>query len=266
VADGNYDLLAATSDRIAVRRAIAIAGADLAVTTPVDVAQEGAALADVAFSAANATAGEQLLASVLVETASSARMPLYAGSSATAKVAPESVLQATDSQTVSVQALSTQPPASTTGRALRRSFRVGDNASYTLPSPIAAVHWTLDSGRPAVSWTSRPDLDNMFAFTDGNSTDAQHSASNGIDLSVSFLTATGITQATIDTDITGLKPEWKVDLAHQYTRELDFQRVDSGNISTIWQTDTVNGTPATVATGAASRTSHAPSGAIAAPR
>jgi hypothetical protein len=43
-------------------------------------------------------------------------------------------------------------------------------------------------------------------------------------------------------DVPGYKPQWLVDLASEYTRELDFQRVVNREISTVWETETVNRT------------------------
>jgi hypothetical protein len=242
VDDGAYDLLAMTADRIAVQRKVAVNG-DLVVSPTVDVTQQGMALANVAFSAANAAAGEALRASVRLGTADSAQAEIYGGPIATAKVAPEAVLAATDSQTVSLQA--TKVTASTTtGRAMRRPFRVGGDLSYTLPAPISAPQWAVESSQLVVTWTSRPDADYLIAFASGTSADGQLFTSNSLDLSAAFLAATKLTRATFATDVPGYKPAWLVDLTHAYTRELDFQNVTSGVITTIWETEDLDATTA----------------------
>lgn len=238
VPDGSYDLLAITADRMAVQRKVAIS-AD-AVLPAVDVAATGTALAGVAFSAANAVTGEDLRASVLVGTADSAQAELYFGPSASAKVAPEALLTATDSQTVSLQAMS-----GTSGRALRRPFRVGGDTAYTLPAPLTGIQWAAGTGKLAVSWMTRPPQDDAIAFATGTSPNGTDSATASVDLSVAFLAATGIATANLVNDAPGYKPEWNIDLANQYTREIDFQSVTDGLIATNWDTETVNPSPGT---------------------
>lgn len=235
VDDGAYDLLAMTGDGIAAQRKVAVNG-DLVVPQTVDVAQQGMAFANVAFTAANAAAGETLRASVLLGTADSAQAEIYAGPIATAKVAPEAVLTATDNQTVSLQA-TTITASATTGRAVRRPFRVGGDLSYTLPSPISGPQWAVENDQLVVSWTSRPDTDYLSAFASGTSADGKLFTSNSLDLSAAFLAATKLTRATFAADVPGYKPAWLVDLTHAYTRELDFQNVTSGVITTIWETE-----------------------------
>jgi len=235
VDDGAYDLLALTDDRIEVRRQVAI-NADQ-VLAGVDVVQQGMPLAQVAFSAANAAAGETLRASVLLGTADSAQAEIYEGPLAAVKVAPEAVLAATDRQTVSLRA-TTVAAGTTMGRAVRRPFRVGGDAAYTLPSPLSGVQWAVESNQLVVSWTSRPDSDYLIASASGSSADGKVFTSNVLDLSAAFLAATKIKRATFASDVPGYKPEWLVDLTHEYDRELDFKNVTSGVITTIWTSET----------------------------
>jgi hypothetical protein len=234
VDDGAYDLLALTDDRIEVRRQVAI-NADQ-VLAGVDVVQQGMPLAQVAFSAANAAAGETLRASVLLGTADSAQAEVYAGPIAAAKVAPEAALVAADRQTVSLQA-TTVAAGTVTGRAVRRPFRVGGDAAYTLPSPLSGVQWAVESNQLVVSWTSRPDNDYLVAFASGTSADGRLFTSNELDLSAAFLAATKIKRATFAADVPGYKPAWLVDLTREHSRELDFQNVTSGVTTTIWTTE-----------------------------
>lgn len=238
VPDGTYDLFAWSSDQITVRRSIAV-NADLGVTPPVDVDQQGMPLAAVAFSAANAASAVQLRASVLLGAKTAVQLELYNGPIATAKVAPEAVLVSTDDQTVSLQATN-----GTAGRALRRPFRVGGDTTYTLPSPLGAVQWNVENGQLAVSWATTPALHDLFAPSLGLSADHTYSAAYTLAMSSGFVAATQIKSATFDTGLPGYKPEWKIDLGGQYHRELDFQRVESGQIMTIWDGAVVNTTPA----------------------
>jgi hypothetical protein len=141
---------------------------------------------------------------------------------------------------VSLQAMS-----GTSGRALRRPFRVGGDTAYTLPAPLTGIQWAAGTGKLAVSWTTRPPQDDAIAFATGTSPNGTDSATASVDLSVAFLAATGIATASLVNDAPGYKPEWNIDLANQYTREIDFQSVTGGLISTNWDTETVNASPGT---------------------
>jgi len=239
VDDGAYDLLAVTDVRIGVRRKIPVT-ADLTISPAVDL-QQGMPLADVAFSAANATAGETLEASVLVGTADSAQAEVYVGPSTTAKVAPEAALTATDNQTVSLRALTATTNA-VTGRSVRRPFRVGGDTVYKLPAPLSGVQWAVENHQLGVSWTSRPDTAYLVASASVMSGEGPGAVlpRNSLDLSAAFLAATGITRATFATDIPGEKPAWLVDLTGAYTRELEFQNVTGGVTTSIWVDETLN--------------------------
>jgi len=237
---GAYDLLALTGDRIAVQRQVAVTG-DLVISPTVDVDSQGTALTGVALSAANAAAGETLQAKVELATADSAPAEVYVGPSATAKVAPEAVLIATDRQTVSLQALRTTP-ADTIGRSVRRPFRVGGDTVYTLPPPLSGEQWTVENNQLVVSWTSRPDADDLIATASGSGSGTLL-ASSSLDLSAAFLAATQITRATLATDIPGYEPGWQVDRTRMYTRELEFQNVTGGVTTSIWHTEAVTAAP-----------------------
>ncbi|HEX4419430.1 MAG TPA: hypothetical protein VH165_16070 [Kofleriaceae bacterium] len=267
VADGTYDLLALTADGIEARRNITV-NADLAVTPEVDVAKHGTPLTAVAFTAGNAMAGEQLAASVLLNTTATFSADLYEGPAATAVVAPESVLVADDNQTVSVQATVTstvpvtaasataqtpmQAPMQTVihevGRSQRQSFRVGGNATYTLPPPIGPIQWSMSSGPLVVTWTDRPATSAVFATSLGLSVDGAHSAANTLELSEKFLAATAITHVMYSVDLPGYKPEWKIDFTKRYSREIDFQSSTDGLVgSSNWDSQRL--VPGTAAAG-----------------
>jgi hypothetical protein len=224
VLSGTHDLLAMTTDRIALRHAVAITGATT-VTPPIDVVQEGALFADVTFTATNAAPAETLAASVHLDRPITP-LGVYRGPIAPAKVAPDSVLVATDAQTVSIQATD-----GAAFRALRRPFRVGGNTMYTLPAPVTGAQWEIARGNLAASWSSIPEFD-VFTVDASGASDATKFQNHYLSLSPRFVAATGLTRASIDTDIPGYKPEWKVNFARPYYRRMSLQRVVSGEILT----------------------------------
>jgi hypothetical protein len=223
---GTYDLLARAGDRIVLRRGIAITG-DLAVTPALDVAVDGKDLAAVTLTATNAAAGETLTASVQLDKPRPlAPLAIYDGPLAAAKVAPEAALVATDVQSVAVQA-----GAGGAARSLRRPFRVGGDAAFTLPAGIDGARWEVAGGELSVSWSSVPAFDQLQISASGASA-AMKSQRHELELSPRFVEQTGAKRATLDTDIPGYKAEWKVDLGRQHVRALRAQRTAGGELAT----------------------------------
>jgi hypothetical protein len=228
---GTHDLMASTADRIVLRRAIPVMG-PVAITPPIDVIQEGTALADAAFTATNATPTETLAASVHLHQPTNP-FNIYSGPIATAKVVPDSLLAATDVQSVSIQATD-----GAAFRALRRPFRVGGDPAYTLPAPLA-VQWQIAGGALAASWSALPEADDI-------SVSAAGTAAPGVRpnyfmlLSSRFVAATGTTRATLDNDIPGFKPEWRIDFTREYFRQMLVQRTAGGVVSTSSSSETLN--------------------------
>jgi hypothetical protein len=224
VPDGTHDLLARSTDRIAVRHAITIAG-DTALATPIDLLQEGAPFVDVAFTATNATPAETLVASVhLSKPLPQSPLNVYLGPIAPAKVAPDSVLVPTDAQTVSLQAT-----AGTETRSLRRPFRVGGNTAYTLPAPVGA-RWAASYANLQVTWDALPVFD-VFSMS-ASSIGLGNSWSHSLALSPRFMAAAELTSASIDTSIDGFASAWQIPFDKGYSRRLFVQGTVNGELST----------------------------------
>ncbi len=234
--NGSYDLVAASADRVSVRRAVKVEG-DLAVTPDVDVGQ-GMLMVDVAFTASNAAPGETLSVGVglLTQTNPDLPAPLYLGPIATAKAAPDAALLATDVQSVSLRAQSGNAT-----RALRRPFRVGGDTAFALPPAVGDLAWAVESGKLSASWSTLPEADNLGALAFGLPASGR-AADLQLSVSGKFLAATGITQIALDTDIPGFKPEWKVDFTQRYQRVLSAQKgTELGTLTTSEVGEIVNG-------------------------
>jgi hypothetical protein len=219
VPTGSLDLIATSADAIAVRRDIPVNG-DVAVTPDVDLAQEGTALANVAFSAPDATPDETTRVSVGLFTQTTKSFParVFLGPLDAAKVAPDEALLASDTQSVSVRA-----STATTLRALRRPFRVGGNTVYTLPPPLGRVTWNIVDGEISLHWTTLPRFTVFSEFIGGSALFPLTPPSYLTDLSPRFIAATRIHQFKIDTAIPGFQPEWRVDFTDFYSRDLSVQ-------------------------------------------
>ena len=239
VLSGTLDLIAVTADRIALRRGIVVAG-NVEVTPPIDVLQEGASLASVAFTVPNAEPAEVLITEVYLPTLSPAYpLYIYTGPIATAKVASDAALVASDVQSVRISAT-----AGNGDRTLARPFRVGGNTAFTFPAPLGNVQWDHANGDIAVTWSSVPEFDTLLVHVIGVSPDSV--TNHGLELSRRFLAATGLTQMALDTDIPGYKLEWRIDFAGQYYRRLQATRETSGERTTSSVTESINVEAATV--------------------
>lgn len=224
-ASGTHDLLATTADGFALRRAVNIT-ADLVLTPPIDVVQEGAVLATVPFRIANPLPAETSRAVVFLETSAS-ELPatLYAGPINAVKVAPDAALQDLDRQSVSLRA-----QRGTSTRALRRAFHSGADTTYTLPPAFGDPQWAISGARAEVSWTLLPAVGNLSESVSGSGPGGTTAASYQLDMTDAFVAATAPTRAVIDTDIPGYLPAWRVDLTASYVRQLVVQRIMDGEV------------------------------------
>jgi hypothetical protein len=234
VRGGIYDLMAITTDQIALRPGLPVTS-PTALSPPIDVVQEGTLLADVAFTVTNAAPSETVVASVQLDKPSPATpLSVYRGPIGTAKVVPDSLATAADSQSASMQAT-----VGSSLRALRRPFRVGGDTVYTLPDALAGVQWEVATGALAVSWSSVPPFTAFSLSASGSS--GTRSQRHDLDLSPRFFEATGATRASLDSNIPGYKPEWRVDFSRSYSRQLFVQRVAEGVIATSWASEQITG-------------------------
>ncbi len=230
---GTYDLMAVTATDIAFRRALDV-HADLVVTPAIDMTHEGAALVATAFSVTNAVPGESIVAYVNLDNATLFDAQIYRGPLATALVAPDSQLVATDKQSASMQAT-----VGVQSRALRQPFHAGDNAAYTLP-PQSDLALAVQSGQLVASWTTLlPDFDTFSVYASGYT----NTTSTFLDLEMTpaFATATHATQLVLDTDIPGYKTAQGIDYSGPYVRSTYVQKVANNVVTTTWSDENLNG-------------------------
>jgi hypothetical protein len=227
---GSYDLVARTDTQIVVRRGITITSDDVALTPAVDLAQEGTAFAMVAFSAANAAADEAVSALAYVTNPTltlSADLP--EGPITAVKVAPASVLEPSDTQSVQIRA-----SRGSMTRSLLRPFPSGGDTLYTLPPAIGDLQWKVEGGQLSASWTSLPDLDQLTMFTFGAAGGTAGQSFYELTASAQFLATTAVEQLGFDTGIPGFKAEWRIDFAGGYQRYLEARRNQSGVVAVTW--------------------------------
>jgi hypothetical protein len=237
--DGTYDLVATTADSVAIRRNVAVVG-DQVLAQAIDIAQEALPLAPVALGVANAEAGETVSARVSVRPATNTvSATVFSGAPANARVIVPTSLIASDRQRASITA-----KAGNFSRTLSRSVTVGGDTSFTLPPRLATPQWSTETGELQLRLPGVPPGDSFFVEAFASTADGATFIFHDFSASQRFATESGITQVTLDTNVPGFKPEWKIDLAAEYTRELlAFGSAAGDSFQTQFE-ETVNATTA----------------------
>lgn len=214
VANGPQQLVAIAGDRI-LRRDLTVTG--VTATEAVDVANAGTALVAAPLRAPNVAPDETLGTSINLVTPNQTFARIYRGDPATAKLVPSSVLAAGDHQRVRISAFGT----GTASRAVfRGNHREGDSADYVLPDPLGPVQFAVTDNTLTTTWSTLPEHDELSATLTAFSPDGATFWFYFIDTTAQFADTTGATSVTFARDLPGFKPEWVVDLAQEYTRDL----------------------------------------------
>jgi hypothetical protein len=215
---GTADLLGVTADRILIKRDLAVSGTlDLGT---LDAAQTGVALVPAALSASNAATGETVEAEIRVSTPRTALA--WSGAPADSKIAPPTFLTGDLRQSVAMTASKGDAT-----RMVRREFRAGEPTALALPEALGAVQLEAAGGKLAATWSALPEHDKVVLSVTGSQA-AGNIREHAIELSRSFLAATGATSATVDTDLPGYQAAWKLDLTREHQRELQVVRERDG--------------------------------------
>ena len=233
---GTFDLVATSTDHIAVRRAVAISG-DTMLVPAIDVAA-GSQLVAAAPVVRNMLAGETVHTSVYLATKTTFAN-IYSGAAADLKIAPDDVMFVSDDQTVNVAA-----DTATGFRALdREQFRPGDSTAFTLPEAIGPTQFPVTNNQLAATWSTLPDHDSLDAWVYWESSDFSKFSYHDIEISAAFVTATGVTSAPFDVAIPGYKPEWKLDVTQEYNVGLSALRKTGKDIVISGEQRDVNAPP-----------------------
>jgi hypothetical protein len=236
---GSYDVVSTTTDKIAVRRNVAVSGTT-ALTPAIDIDAQGAAFVPTPLTS-DATAAESVRASVLFFTSSTFVFG-YRGDPAGAILMPDSVLVPADHHNVTIRASTTTGTVTST-RSLRRNFRSGASTAFALPPALGAVQFAVANGALATTWsTLPPNRDAMDITVDSFSDDGTKSWFHDLEVSNQF--AATETTATLDLDIPGFKPEWRIDLAQQpYDRSVSAFHIADPDLASSSVSESVNTPP-----------------------
>lgn len=230
-ARGKFDLVMRAGTGIAIRRDIEItADKDLGAIDLAPASLEE--LVPMTFNVSNAQQGELINASTLLDTGSTIAtlQDAMSGSGGfMTKLAPESVLRATDRQTATLMAtvLGTTAGAQNRYRMLQRDVRVGAAAAATLPEPLGPVTFAVAGEQLTATWTALPEHDEVALRWHGIT--MAGTKDHVVSLSRSYLESTDATSAALELrDIPGFKAEWRHASGSQQTHELTAIRSREG--------------------------------------
>jgi hypothetical protein len=230
---GTRDVFAYDADRIVSRRNVNVAGAT--AIEPLDLTQ-GVALVTTPLVATNATTSETVSSSINVTSTNTSFFTLFRGAAAITKLTPAGFLIGNDRQSATVTAR-----LGVSSRALRRSpFRVGDPTDFVLPAALGSVSYEQAGTSVKATWTTLPAHDFVEITLDAFSEDFTTYFFHDVEISPAYIAATGATSMTIDTDIPGYKPAWRIDYTKEYFRALLAVDFRSGEIATSTRSETVN--------------------------
>lgn len=233
---GTFDLVAQSLEGnalIAIRRDVVISGPT--VVPAIDLSVEGVPLAELPLTVSNLLPTDDPSAGFAVQTRSTSYGAMRSQLNAI-QVVPSALLAASDTQQLVVEARDQQQAFGPT-RAISREVVPGVSTVFALPAvlepQIAVVERDL-----VASWTTLPELDTL---------ELQGVFSNTVFVGLrvlitrGYLDATGVTSATLHSDVPGYLPAWKIDYAGEHSWQLETRTAGPNQI--ISQTSALVNSP-----------------------
>jgi hypothetical protein len=204
IPDGTYDLIARTPDGwVVIRRNLVVAG-NTRVTPDIDVAAEGTVPILV-----NPTVNSSVIADVIVSyllTTPAASLSAITPHGEGVYVLPDSALRAGDAQSIKVDALSTTETVASEW-VISRRYTAGTSMVFN-PPEMTIQHATI-GGQLVLTWMPVRSFDEVQLVIEQPENSAGVSVEHTVDLSASYVAATGIAGAAFDTDLPGYDPAWR---------------------------------------------------------
>ncbi len=216
VKPGLNDLIATGPDRVLIQRNLSFSG-DTVLPAPIDASQ-GIPMVPLPLTVTNSFPGETLNANTYLLTGHVLQGTIHRGPPPT-RMLPTAALTIRDRQDLSVRS-TLNDPFLFRMRSVRGPIRSGDAPVVTLPDPFANLTMSFDgNGDLMASWTSAQPQSflTLYAY-DWEGRYLEHQ------VSTRYLTATNTRSVTLESDVPGYLPEWRLDYA-SYNRSLFSQNV-----------------------------------------
>lgn len=239
--DGTYDLIARTGsaaaadDRIAIRRNLVVAG-DTVVTPTIDVEAEGTATVAVRPVVSNLAASETLTMGASLITPSTVAGLSGAGE---VPVLPDAALGPRDIQQIDIVADS-GTSADFSARITTRRYTEASSLAFDLPPAIATEYATVD-GQAVARWTALPALDFIeFGIVQEPTSGLGIATQQISNLSASYVAATRVTSAALDTDVPGYDQAWRTKFDRALVRGVNSGRTAGDDVFVFLRSETID--------------------------
>lgn len=233
VPDGTYDLIARTPDGwVVIRRNLVVAG-NTRVTPDIDVAAEGTAPILV-----NPTVNRSVMDDVTVSyrlTTPTALLDTVIPHGEGVPVLPDAALRPGDAQSITVDALSTTG-AVVSEWVISRRYTAG--TSIVFNPPAMTIQHATTGGQLVVTWMPVRSFDELQLFTEQENS-AGVSVEHTVDLSASYVAATGIVAAAFDTDLPGYDPAWRTEYSLLWGMNTKATWTDGGDMISVQRTEVI---------------------------
>src|SRR5262249_46380816 len=97
---------------------------------------------------------------------------------------------------------------------VRSPYKIGDPTAFAMPAPLGPVQFAVTGNNLAATWSTLPDYDTLELFALAFSADGSQTWFDDREVSHRYIDATSAANTTLDTDIPGYLPAWRIDYAH----------------------------------------------------
>jgi hypothetical protein len=238
VEPGTFDLVVKTiaapgEDEVVIRRDQVIT-ASTRVSPAIDPAREKVALVEVPVTVTNTMADDTTsVVSARLTTSSTASALATGRDASTVRVLASSVLRPTDQQTVRAvgSRVITGGPYQVRFRTVEHRLGTGPLPVLALPIALDSLQFTVVDEQQVVTWGALPEYGELELSLEVAPRIIHRKA-----LSLGYVKATGATSATLDADVPGFQPAWKIDLTAKYGRQFVARQTNAdatGSISLL---------------------------------
>lgn len=233
VPNGTYDVIARTPDGwVVIRRNLVVAG-NTRVTPDIDVAAEGTAPILV-----NPTVNSSVMDLVDMSyrlTTPAALLDTVIPHGEGVPVLPDAALGPGDAQSIVIDGLSLTDTVASEWMISRR-YTAG--TSIVFNPPAMTIQHATTGGQLVVTWMPVRSFDELQLFIEQENS-AGVSVEHTIDLSASYVAATGIVSAAFDTDLPGYDPAWRIESSLLWGMDTHATWTEGGDTISVERTEVV---------------------------
>lgn len=240
---GSYDLVARIidvpgADEIVIRRDLVFTASTM-LMPPIDATKEAAPLVEVPLTVTNLQSDEDSGVFAELRTQSTRSRLAVSKYHHSVRVLAPSALRPTDVQSVHAHSSrllgdGSDAPFHFRTRGVSHLLGQEETPTLTLPGGLDSLDFALMGDRLTAAWATLPEYDTLeFAIGTFEPSLTLHRKL----LSVAYVTATGATSATLETNVPGYRMAWKINLIGPYGRLFAATTTDADAMGTTSMLD-----------------------------